>query len=146
MIDYTVRPSASVDRFVDLASAIAAMVVGIWASETIKKRMVDRLGFEISERTRSHAELRQRNQDLEQLNAQLREAKASLEESNGRLERALGDIRQLSGMLPICSSCKKIRNDKGYWEAIEAYLRDHSGVEFTHGICPDCAKRLYPDI
>jgi len=62
-----------------------------------------------------------------------------------KLRDALSRVRTLSGMLPICASCKKIRNDKGYWEQIETYLRDHSEAEFTHGICPDCAKKLYPE-
>jgi hypothetical protein len=62
-----------------------------------------------------------------------------------KLRDALSKVRTLSGMLPICASCKKIRNDKGYWEQIETYLRDHSEAEFTHGICPDCAKKLYPE-
>jgi hypothetical protein len=47
-------------------------------------------------------------------------------------------------MLPICSACNKIRNDEGYWERIETYIRERSDAEFTHGICPDCAKKLYP--
>jgi hypothetical protein len=145
MIDYTVRPSTSLERLIDLASAIAAMTIAIWANEAIKKRMVHRLGFEVTERTHSQAELRLRNQELERLNAQLRITKGNLEASNRELERALVDVKRLSGMLPICASCKKIRNDKGYWEAIEAYLGEHSEVEFSHGICPDCAERLYPD-
>ena len=61
-------------------------------------------------------------------------------------EAALAKIKVLSGMLPICASCKKIRDDKGYWNQMEAYIRDHSEAEFTHGICPDCAKRLYPEL
>lgn len=64
---------------------------------------------------------------------------------NRELEEALEEIRALQGILPICSSCKKIRDDKGYWNQIEAYFRDHSDVEFTHSICPECAGRLYPD-
>ena len=86
----------------------------------------------------------------EELNAQLqqeiRERAQSQEElrlRNQELERALINIKQLSGMLPICSSCKKIRNDKGYWEQIEAYFRDHSELEFSHSICPECTKKLY---
>jgi PAS domain S-box-containing protein len=61
------------------------------------------------------------------------------------LRDALSKVRTLSGMLPICASCKKIRNDKGYWEQIETYVRDRSEADFTHGMCPDCAKKLYPD-
>ena len=56
------------------------------------------------------------------------------------LETALASVRTLSGLLPICASCKKIRDDQGYWKQIEDYLAAHSGVGFTHGICPDCSK------
>ncbi len=63
----------------------------------------------------------------------------------GKLQGALSKVKMLSGLLPICASCKKIRNDKGYWGQIESYIRDHSEVEFSHGICPDCMKKLYPD-
>lgn len=62
------------------------------------------------------------------------------------LRLALSEVKVLSGMLPICASCKKIRDDKGYWEQIEVYIREHSDAEFTHGICPDCLARLYPDL
>lgn len=62
------------------------------------------------------------------------------------LQDALSKIKTLSGMLPICSSCKKIRNDQGYWTQIELYIREHSDAEFSHGICPDCSKKLYPGI
>lgn len=61
------------------------------------------------------------------------------------LRDALGEVKALSGLLPICSSCKKIRDDKGYWKRIESYIQAHSEAEFSHGICPDCAGKLYPD-
>ncbi len=61
------------------------------------------------------------------------------------LEDALNNIKKLSGLLPICASCKKIRDDKGYWNQIEIYIKDHSDADFSHSICPDCAKKLYPD-
>jgi PAS domain S-box-containing protein len=61
------------------------------------------------------------------------------------LQKALSDIKKLSGLLPICASCKKIRDDKGYWNQIESYISEHSEAEFSHGICPECAKKLYPD-
>lgn len=63
----------------------------------------------------------------------------------GELQGALSKVKLLNGLLPICASCKKIRDDKGYWQQIEAYIRDHSEVEFSHGICPECAKKLYPE-
>jgi hypothetical protein len=63
----------------------------------------------------------------------------------GELQRALREVKMLSGLLPICASCKKIRDDSGYWNQLEEYFRLHSDVEFSHGICPDCVKKLYPD-
>jgi hypothetical protein len=59
-------------------------------------------------------------------------------------ERLLAQVKTLGGMLPICSHCKKIRDDQGYWSQIEAYLNAHTDAEFTHGICPDCAKEVFP--
>jgi len=59
------------------------------------------------------------------------------------LQTALAKVKLLSGFIPICASCKKIRNDAGYWQQIEVYIRDHSEAEFSHGICPDCGKKLY---
>ena len=63
-----------------------------------------------------------------------------------KLQETLSQVKQPSGFLPICASCKKIRDDEGYWNQIEAYIRDHSEVQFSHSICPDCAKILYPDL
>lgn len=68
-----------------------------------------------------------------------------LQESNQRLELALKEVKELSGLLPICASCKNIRDDKGYWNQIESYLQIHSKAEFSHSICPDCAMKLYPE-
>ena len=58
-----------------------------------------------------------------------------------QLQVALTEVKTLRGILPICASCKRIRSDDGEWEAVESYVRDHSGAEFTHGLCPDCAKK-----
>ena len=62
-----------------------------------------------------------------------------------RVEEEMARIKILRGLLPICASCKKIRDDKGYWNQIESYIDTHSEAEFSHGICPDCMKRLYPE-
>jgi AmiR/NasT family two-component response regulator len=64
---------------------------------------------------------------------------------NTELQDALDQVKVLSGILPICASCKKIRDDKNYWHEVASYIRTHSEVEFSHSICPDCAKVLYPD-
>ena len=61
------------------------------------------------------------------------------------LEESLKEANLLSGFLPICASCKKIRNDRGYWDRIEKYISKHSRAVFTHSICPDCARKLYPE-
>jgi DNA-binding NtrC family response regulator len=62
------------------------------------------------------------------------------------LQQALAQVKTLSGLLPICAACKKIRDDSGYWNQIEAYLREHSQAEFTHSICPDCLQKLYGEV
>jgi PAS domain-containing protein len=62
------------------------------------------------------------------------------------LQTALARVKQLSGLLPICANCKKIRNDEGYWSQVEAYIQSHSEATFTHGICPECLHRLYPEL
>ena len=75
----------------------------------------------------------------------LKVEKALLNERN-ELQKALSEIKTLSGLLPICASCKKIRDDKGYWNQIELYIRDHTEAEFSHGLCPICAENLYGDL
>jgi len=84
----------------------------------------------------------------------LRSIKYSIERFNNlrekerlikELKEALEKVKTLSGLLPICSNCKNIRNDEGYWIQVESYLKSRSDLEFTHGICPDCIKVLYPE-
>ena len=72
-------------------------------------------------------------------------AEAERERLIKELQDAIVDIKTLSGLVPICASCKKIRDDKGYWTQLEAYLQAHSQARFSHGVCPDCMKKLYPD-
>jgi AmiR/NasT family two-component response regulator len=64
---------------------------------------------------------------------------------NAQLQEALDKVKTLSGLLPICVSCKRIRDDQGYWHRVEAYIEAHSEAEFSHGLCSDCAQRLYPE-
>ena len=76
------------------------------------------------------------------------ERKRTLEEQIrliSQLQEALAKVKQLSGLLPMCASCKKIRDDSGYWNQLEAYISDHSEADFSHGICPECVKKLYPE-
>jgi len=78
--------------------------------------------------------------------AERRRAENEKEKLIYQLQDALAEVTTLSGLLPICSSCKKIRDDEGYWNQIESYIQRHSDAQFSHGICPDCAEKLYPEI
>ena len=80
------------------------------------------------------------------VNRRLSDNIEALQQTNRDLENALAEVKTLSGLLPICASCQKIRNDKGYWDRIETYIQDHSEATFSHSLCPDCARELYPDI
>jgi hypothetical protein len=90
--------------------------------------------------------IQEKTENLEREIVERKKIELEKEDVIAELREAILKINTLSGMLPICSSCKKIRDDKGYWNQIESYIRDHSEVEFSHGICPDCAKKLYPDL
>ncbi len=89
-------------------------------------------------RVHTHVTLRRLQQTREEQNARL-------EEKNVQLEDALANVKTLSGLLPICSKCKKIRDDKGYWNQIDAYIESHSETRFSHGLCQECADALYGD-
>jgi CheY-like chemotaxis protein len=87
---------------------------------------------EVCARVRTHLHLRELIKEKEKLVHEL--------------QSALATVKTLSGLLPICSSCKKIRDDTGYWNQIESYIRARSEAEFTHSICPNCSKTLYPGL
>jgi PAS domain S-box-containing protein len=75
-----------------------------------------------------------------------KQAEREREELIVQCQEALTKVKLLSGLLPICANCKKIRDDRGYWQRIEKFIHEHSEADFTHGICPDCAKVLYPEL
>lgn len=75
-----------------------------------------------------------------------RQKNKELAEANRELRKALDDVKTLSMLLPICAYCKKIRDDDGYWKQLESYFSEHSEIHFSHGLCPDCLKKLYPDL
>jgi|GEM_PF-545913 len=74
------------------------------------------------------------------------ESHFALAKQADELKKKIDEIQQLKGIIPICSHCKSIRNDKGYWLEIEAFVQKHPHADFSHGICPECAKRHYPDL
>lgn len=75
-----------------------------------------------------------------------KEREAELCRSNEELQRALREVKVLRGLIPICASCKKIRNDGGFWQQLEEYIGEHSEAEFSHGLCQPCLKKLYPSV
>jgi PAS domain S-box-containing protein len=77
---------------------------------------------------------------------ELRRYSSELEKNNRELLDALANVKQLSGLLPICASCKQIRDDGGYWQGVEMYISEHSNAEFSHGICPECEKKAYEEL
>lgn len=79
---------------------------------------------------------------IDNLNLEKTRAEKAIEE----LQKALDEIRTLQGILPICASCKKIRDDKGYWNQIESYISKHSQAVFSHGLCPDCAEKVFEEV
>ena len=85
-------------------------------------------------------------EQVQQINGELKQSVAELGSKNQALEDALAKVKLLSGLLPICAGCKKVRNDAGYWNDIENFVAEHSDAEFSHGICPECIEELYPDL
>jgi PleD family two-component response regulator len=111
-------------------------------SDDALKKTFEKLDLMVEERT---AELSATNETLREEIAWRKKAEEEREKLIRELRQALAEVKTLSGLLPICASCKKIRDDKGYWNQIEVYIRDHSEAEFSHGLCPDCAKKLYDE-
>ncbi len=73
-------------------------------------------------------------------------ARQELAVANEKLEAALREVRELTGLLPICAWCHKVREDDGYWTKVDAFLQSHTRAEITHSICPDCSERVFPKI
>ncbi len=94
---------------------------------------------EVLARVKTHLTLKNLQKELEDKNLRLQEA-------NGKLKKAMDEIKTLRDILPICSFCKKIRDDDDSWQLIEQYISEHSDTRFSHGLCPDCAKKHYPDL
>jgi hypothetical protein len=155
------KPVSSSARFAGSLSLLtAAMLVGMTIYEWLKQLLFPSItiwqshiitilfstgvatvvGFFV---LREHARLQQQlaNEIAERAWAQEQQ-----ERLIGELRAALANIKTLRGLLPICASCKKIRDDGGYWNQIETYIHEHSEAQFSHGLCPDCIQQLYPDL
>lgn len=143
---------AGVDDFIskpfqkeELAARIKAgeRILGI-ESKLIKA--LSDLTMEIEERKRTEDELAKQRDYLIRTVQEFKRAKETKRELIFKLRSALSAVNQLSGLLPICSHCKKIRDDKGSWKNLEEYIVHHSGAQFSHGVCPNCMKEYYPEV
>lgn len=136
------RQAATLARY-DVQSVLSVPVF-------LGKRWWGLIGFDQCERTRvwSEGEIQALQTAARIFGAALQrqEFAAAREQLVTELRTALEHVKTLHGLLPICSSCKKVRDDHGYWERIDVYIRDHADVEFSHGLCPDCVRSLYPEM
>ncbi len=154
--------------------SVAACVMGLYASLLVVEYLQARRGFRIQYQlflfvlfgilltwfaffggfvSDMRRRLRLRNLEIEAAHGKIKaemderlRAQVAKDRLIVELEHALSEVKKLTGLLPICSACKRIRDDKGYWNQLESYIRDHSDAEFTHSICPDCRAKLYPDL
>lgn len=148
---------SSITRALTYASAAIlcciALISGYIVRQGIRTAERRRLAEQKLEAYRLHLEelVEQRTEALAKANAQLQAkideleaAERAREQLIAELKQALAKVKTLSGLLPICASCKKIRDDRGYWNKLEVYIEQYSEAEFSHGLCPDCVCRLYP--
>jgi hypothetical protein len=126
----------------DLAAMIDQKTIELQNAKKEIELYSKTLEKQVTERT---AELVKANKQLHKEIEIRKEAEAKKEALIIDLQKTLQEVKTLRGFLPICSSCKKIRDDKGYWNQIESYISAHSSAEFSHGLCPECAKKLYPN-
>ena len=143
------RKSNPPDELDKLANTINRMTNNLHQSFVHQKKVEDQLKEHRKEleeivelRTSS---LKAANEELQLEMNERKKMEKEREKFIEDLKYALSEVKKLSGMLPICSHCKKIRDDKGYWSQVESYIQRHSEAEFSHGICPECAKKYYPE-
>jgi two-component system, OmpR family, response regulator VanR len=111
-----------------------------------RMQIIDLLLSTYENAIQKNSELKKTHNDLISVYLQLEQKNIELEKINHHLQQALTEVKTLSGLLPICAHCKKIRDDQGYWSQIETYMAERIDVEFTHGICPSCASKYFPSV
>lgn len=144
-IETTIPDAYTTDDLMLMESVANLLAVAIHNNQLnlqVQKH-VEELEERVRERT---AHLQEINERLDREIQEKNKAEAEKNKTIDRLNKALEEVRTLKEMLPICSSCKKIRNDQGYWKQIDIYLAEQADVTFSHGICPACAQELYPDV
>ncbi|MEW6352456.1 MAG: PAS domain-containing protein [Thermodesulfobacteriota bacterium] len=128
-----------------MGSRFVLMLLEDLTPQKLQLRENERLLLELEKRVAKRTEdLRKTNEHLMREIAERKRAEEEREKVVVELQQALADVKKLSGFLPICASCKKIRDDEGYWQEIEQFITEHSEALFSHGLCPECAQRLYP--
>ncbi|MCP4342244.1 MAG: hypothetical protein GY799_26055 [Desulfobulbaceae bacterium] len=151
------------DRMEELEKKIKALELKLIKKEKIQKVLMDRVEKSINSSGSAYTlfenniileeTVEKRTEELRKANKGLlieieNRRKVEREKKNliRELQEALAEVKVLSGLLPICSFCKNIRNSEGYWQAIEMYIREHSAAEFTHGICEECMQKHFTNI
>ncbi|ACL05536.1 hypothetical protein [Desulfatibacillum aliphaticivorans] len=150
-------------RIEELEEQIKAMQRTLEKKEIIQKVLMDRVEKSINSSGNAYTlfesnlvlqeQVDKRTKELQEANRELRieiENRRKVEKEKesliSELQQALAEVKVLSGLLPICSYCKDIRNDKGYWQKIETYIGDHSSAQFSHSICNKCMKKHLPEL
>lgn len=128
----------------DMETALRAMEFGVtnYFQKPLNFSEIRIAVENVLEKIRLKRKIRQKKEQIQKLNSQLQEANEKLKQ---RVNDALKKVKLLSGLLPTCANCRRIRDDKGCWIQMEAYITKHSEADFSHGICPECMKKLYPE-
>ncbi len=130
------------DEIGSVAQSFNNMVDNLRDARDREKEYTQTLEQKVEDRTR---EIMIINEELTKTLQVRKQAEEALQQERDKLQKTLSEVKTLRGFLPICAHCKKIRDDKGYWDKIESYIHKHSDAEFSHGICPECMKKLYPE-
>ncbi|MFO7890066.1 MAG: two-component regulator propeller domain-containing protein [bacterium] len=118
----------------------------VFVTFRIRTYQIRRKNIQLEEQVKKRTwELKKINKDLKQEITERKKIQIEREKLIQELTSALDNVKTLKGMLPICARCKKVKDDQGYWQQVDEYVRDHSETEFSHGLCPECMKKLYPD-